>query len=84
MAGDFNEESQNKAIQDVMETSFTDLYSLMPEDPFEILDYQKYPKFTTFKYRDAEGYVKRTIDYIFVNKSMEKNISIIGHIQFPE
>jgi len=28
-----------------------------------------HPKFTTFKYRKKEGWVKRTIDYIFMAKN---------------
>ena len=27
------------------------------------------PKFTTFKFREKEGWVKRTIDYIYVAKN---------------
>ena len=31
IAGDFNEESQNPPISEIMESSFTDLYSLISE-----------------------------------------------------
>ena len=46
---------------------FKDVYSLVKSKPRD----QNHPKFTTYKYRQKEGWVKRTIDYIFVlNNSM--------------
>ena len=63
IAGDFNEESQNEPIQ-IMKGISDDLYTVMQRqnninDPTKM-----HPEFTTVKYRESEGWVKRTIDYI--------------------
>ena len=59
VAGDFNEDPEKEPIKDVMMSSYLDLYSL--SNPRK-----QHQPFTTFKYRDATGYQKRTIDYIFL------------------
>jgi len=48
-----------------MESDFVDLYSLIKLKPSNV----HHPPFTTFKYRKKEGWVKRTIDYIFMQKN---------------
>jgi len=30
---------------------------------------KQHPAFTTFKYRKNEGWVKKTVDYIFISKN---------------
>ena len=68
LGGDFNEEPQNKPISDIMESTFLDLYTLkkIQEKTLKKNQIENYPAFTTFKFRDEEGYVKRTIDYMFL------------------
>ena len=66
IAGDFNEEPQNAPIDDVMESEFVDLYSLVTINKKQNEYHQP---FTTFKYRKKEGWIKRTIDYIFIQKN---------------
>ena len=68
IGGDFNEEPQNKPIADIMESTFIDLHTLskIQQKTLSKNIVENYPAFTTFKYRDAEGYVKRTIDYFFI------------------
>lgn len=50
-----------------MESGFLDLYTLkmFQEKLLNKNQIENYPAFTTFKYRDEGGYVKRTIDYMF-------------------
>lgn len=70
IAGDFNEEYQNEPIADVMDSSFQDLYSIMQlENDSQSPPEKQHPAFTTFKYTAEEGWVKRTIDYIFIAKN---------------
>ena len=38
----------------------------------------KEPEFTTFKYREATGMVKRVIDYVFI-----KGFSVNGYLALP-
>ena len=59
--GDFNEEPQNPPISENMESKFIDLYQLAKPG--------HYPDFTTFKFREKEGYVKHCIDYMFLAKN---------------
>jgi len=72
MAGDFNEEPQNQPISEVMNSSFCDLYQMMQIQKREkdVFTYSElHPALTTFKYREKEGWVKRTIDYIFMARN---------------
>ena len=70
MAGDFNEEPQNEPIAKYMkiEKGFEDLYSLKElQKGEEANENEMHPPFTTYKYREKDkGWVKRTIDYIFI------------------
>jgi len=54
-----------------METAFTDLYSIVMAEEGRLSEEKakNYPAFTTFKYREESGYVKRTIDYFFLAKN---------------
>jgi len=63
IAGDFNEDPSNEPICEIMNSKYDDLYSLISNEG------EKHPAFTTFKYREKEGWVKRTIDYIFLLKN---------------
>jgi len=65
VAGDFNEEPESEPIQDIMKSAFTDLYSLAQGPVAE----REHPAFTTFKFHAQEGWVKRTVDYIFIAKN---------------
>jgi hypothetical protein len=50
-----------------MEREFIDFYTVKNQE--QKID-SKYPEFTTFKYRKKEGgFIKRTIDYMFVSKN---------------
>jgi hypothetical protein len=50
-----------------MEKDFIDFSTLKNQ---ELKIDEKYPKFTTFKYRKKEGgFIKRTIDYMFIGKN---------------
>jgi len=71
IGGDFNESPENEPISGVMEQSFTDLFTVMlrQEDRLAEEQAKNYPAFTTFKYREESGYVKRTIDYFFMAKN---------------
>jgi len=51
-----------------MNSSFIDLYTVIHKD-LPLLEQEDHPNFTTFKYRKKEGWVKRTIDYIFIAKN---------------
>ena len=62
VGGDFNEEPQNQPIAENMERDFVDMYTMTNQT-------NKYPEYTTFKYREKEGFVKRTIDYMFLAKN---------------
>ena len=63
MAGDFNEEPQNEPIK-IMKQSFVDLYSTIDNDT------EEHPQFTTWKFREKDGgWVRHTIDYIFIAKN---------------
>jgi hypothetical protein len=62
-----------------MEANFKDIFSLaMQKD-------KAYPQFTTFKYRKAENWVKRTIDYIFMaqNEYTNKNKVTVSKYMDP-
>ena len=65
VAGDFNEVPENSSIKDVMSIYFSDLYSEIAEE----LKLDEHMPFTTFKYRQNEGWVKRTIDYMFIARN---------------
>jgi len=52
-----------------MNSAFSDLYHSMRIQCEETDAETMNPKFTTFKYREKEGWVKRTIDYIFMAKN---------------
>lgn len=69
IGGDFNEEPQNEPIT-IMKSGFSDLYHSMRIQCEETDPETLNPKFTTFKYREKDkGWVKRTIDYIFMAKN---------------
>ena len=62
--------------------SFKDLFSLIPNNK-KGQKRAKQPDFTTFKYRKKEGWVKRTIDYIFIAKNdyfNENNVSVSEYL----
>ena len=77
VAGDFNEEPQNQPIKGVMESSFIDLYTqvMLQMSHISKTDQENHQNFTTFKYRNESGFVKRTIDYMFLadNDFYQKN-----------
>ena len=77
IAGDFNEEPQNDPIAKVMASGFVDLHAVLAQTLSEVqagegqneegqAEIARNPKFTTFKFREKEGWVQRTIDYIFM------------------
>ena len=68
LGGDFNEEPQNEPIHSVMESAFLDLhyYQLHRAGGLNEDQSANHQPLTTFKYREDSGYVKRTIDYMFV------------------
>lgn len=68
IAGDYNEEPQNEPISKIMKENFVDLYTIKQkqEDVDQFTNGPEHPEFTTFKFRENEGWVKRTIDYIFM------------------
>jgi endonuclease/exonuclease/phosphatase family metal-dependent hydrolase len=68
VGGDFNEEPQNPPIKEMLR-EFVDLYSLSKQEQF--------PPFTTFKFRPAEGYKKRTIDYLFLRNKTPAKVSVL-------
>lgn len=82
ISGDFNDEPNSDVITQVMEQDFVDAYGLKdinyPDVNNETAVEQyasliesaggNYPNFTTYKYREKEGYVKRCIDYLFLSK----------------
>ena len=78
-----NEVPEKEAIGGVMESQFIDLYSRMKaqtdstsEEPSE-----NHQPFTTFKYRTETGYVKRTIDYMFLsNNKASQKVSVKEYI----
>ena len=88
VGGDFNEEPQNKPIADIMESSFFDLYTLMKvqERTLSKNHIENYPSFTTFKYRENQGYIKRCIDYMFVceNQYFKDNKVVIEEYLDPQ
>ena len=45
---------------------------------------RSYPEFTTYKYRKKEGYVKRTIDYVFLSKEKAAKAEVTGWLEPPE
>lgn len=63
-----------------------DLYTIMQKQN-NINDPSKmHPEFTTFKYRASEGWVKRTIDYIFLyhnQYTMKKGGAVITQVMDP-
>ena len=63
MAGDFNEEPQNEPIT-LMKTTFVDLFSTINGNAGQ------HPELTTWKFRAKDGgWVRHTIDYIFLAKN---------------
>jgi mRNA deadenylase 3'-5' endonuclease subunit Ccr4 len=65
-----------------MEREFIDFYTIKNQE--QKID-SKYPEFTTFKYRKKEGgFIKRTIDYMFVSKNQALNLKVTGWIDPPE
>ena len=64
-----------------MESTFIDFYTMtkIQQKTLSKTVSENYPPFTTFKFRDAEGYVKRTIDYFFLaeNEFQKKNKMIV-------
>ena len=74
VTGDFNEEPQNAPI-DLLKEAFTDIYGLCGTANGD------HPQFTTFKHRAKEGYVRHTIDYVFVLKNewfKSSNLKVVG------
>ena len=77
MAGDFNEEPQNPPIFDLMlnKYEFIDLYKYWDRypgfnDQYKEFNKDLHSKLTTYKYRAKDkGWVKRTIDYIFLKQN---------------
>ena len=64
MAGDFNEEPQNEPIN-LMKTAFIDLFTTIEDSNKE-----EHPELTTWKFRAKDGgWVRHTIDYIFIAKN---------------
>ena len=84
LAGDFNEEPQNKPIKDIMESSFIDIFTLHKLQEKILSKDQKdnYPAFTTHKFRDESGWVTRTIDYMFMaeNEYFNSNKVIVEEV----
>ena len=84
LAGDFNEEPQNKPIKDIMESSFIDIFTLHKLQEKILSKDQKdnYPAFTTHKSRDESGWVTRTIDYMFMaeNEYFNSNKVIVEEV----
>ena len=65
-----------------MNSSFVDLFSLIYKDAPKPQQSQ-HSEFTTLKFRKKEGWVKRTIDYIFIAKNnyfKNNDISIGSYI----
>lgn len=56
-----------------MNKCFTDMYSLTMQQEGVTGSRKQHPEFTTYKYRAKEGWVKRTIDYIFMAKNQFAN-----------
>ena len=79
VAGDFNEVPGEEPIE-IMEQMFEDLFSVKEQKP------KQYPKFTTHKFREKEGWVTRTIDYIFVanNEFRKANNVTVSKFMDPE
>ena len=53
VAGDFNEESHNPPISEVMKSKFIDLYTIKQQQIGE--ESEEHPAMTTFKYRKKDG-----------------------------
>ena len=71
MAGDFNEEPQNEPIT-LMKKSFIDLFSTINHNDTQINppEGSEHPQLTTWKFRAKDGgWVRHTIDYIFIAKN---------------
>ena len=99
IAGDFNDEPNSDVISQVMEYDFIDAHGLKNieypkdiENEEEVTNYadkienaaNDYPEFTTFKYRNKEGFVKRTIDYLFISKQQAQRIEVVGELKQPK
>jgi len=70
----------------MMNSGFKDLYSVMQEQAGETSPEKQHPALTTFKYREKEGWVKRTVDYIFIAKNRyfnKNNIPVIKRCMDP-
>ena len=85
IGGDYNETHDQTAIIQ-MEQHFVTLYELKEA---LVGSTKKYHDFTTFKYRKKEGYVKRTIDYIFLAKNNwykanQNQVRITHSLEMPE
>ena len=67
LCGDFNESPSSKPIQDIMEASFADLYTVLQiQEKTLSKDVDKnYPSFTSNKYI-AGKWLTQTHDYIFM------------------
>ena len=57
----------------------------MQEQDGEIDPEKQHPAFTTFKYTDKEGWIKRTVDYMFIAKNdyFNDNIPVIKRYMEP-
>ena len=78
IAGDFNEDPGNLPITQ-LQGSMTDLWKIANADE------KSWPPFTTFKYRDGPGYLKHTIDYIFLMRNSacpesEANVAVTEYL----
>lgn len=64
-----------------MESSFIDFYTMskIQQKNLSKDQIENYPAFTTFKYREESGYVKRTIDYMFLaeNRFQQQNKVVV-------
>ena len=70
ICGDMNEIPTNPAILN-FKSHFQSAYEVL---------LGKEPSFTTFKFREKEGYVKRTIDYIFISKGLK----VVNGLSLPD
>lgn len=59
-----------------------DAYHAMIDN--EANETRSYPPFTTYKYREKEGgFIKRTIDYMFMSKEQAKRVEVTGWLEPP-
>jgi hypothetical protein len=68
-----------------MNSAFQDLYSIMKHQEGDKTPEKQHPAFTTFKYRKNEGWVKKTVDYIFIGKNqyMKKSGVVVEEFMDP-